>query len=316
MLVVGDVMLDRYWWGIVGRISPEAPVPVVALDRSSLVAGGAANVAANIISLGGEVRLIGVIGDDDEGLQLRDLIEGAVGKTDLLADPDRGTTTKTRIIAHNQHVARIDREDCRAIGAELAEPLTERFAELLEGSDIVILSDYAKGTITNEISTRLITMSNKKRVRVVVDPKGEDFTKYSGAFAVTPNEVEAYAACDRRFKGNSKLVETGRRLLAAGLFENVLITRGGSGMLVVGRDGASEKIRATNRNVYDVTGAGDTVVATLGLALAAGADFKSAANLANLAAGNVVEKVGTSTISKTELDNEVRRYSEARAANP
>lgn len=306
VLIVGDLMLDRFWWGSVSRISPEAPVPVVRLDRTSLVAGGAANVAMNAAGLGAEVFLAGVVGNDAEGRIFPDLLaRGEVRQDLLLTDRDRPTTVKTRVIAHQQQVVRIDQETKDPIAHETVEILWEKIEEVFDQTDILVLSDYAKGVLTADLITRLITKANQHNKYCLVDPKGKDYSKYREATLLTPNKKEAAEACKLEEDGEETVALAGRRLIAELDLEALLITRGEEGMTLFQQNQEPHNLPALAREVYDVTGAGDTVIATLAIGLAAGADFKDAAKLANLAAGLVVEQVGTTAISFAELKEEL-----------
>jgi rfaE bifunctional protein kinase chain/domain len=297
VLVVGDVMLDRYWWGTVDRISPEAPVPVVQLEHESLTAGGAANVAANIKGLGAVPVLVGTVGDDEEGNALRELLARAgIAPEFLVNSVKRPTTVKTRIVAHQQQVARIDRE----IKAPLASCDEERVwtmaAGLLESCQIVIASDYDKGLLTDGLLSRLITQSKLTGKQILIDPKGTDYRKYKQATILTPNKKEALEA-----SGAENVSAAAQRLLDELALEAVLVTRGEEGMSIFSNDEAERELAARARHVYDVTGAGDTVIATLAVALGAGAKLRLAAEVANLAAGFVVEEVGTTAITLEKL---------------
>lgn len=296
VLVVGDVMLDRYHWGDVSRISPEAPVPVVRLDRTTIAAGGAANVAANIVGLGASVRLFGLIGDDAEGDVLKREIERTgVSGDDLVGVGGRQTTVKTRIVAHGQHVVRLDQEDASSLAGPVQDALCADLVRALETSSIVVVSDYAKGMLTDELLARLITSARRSGIPVLVDPKGKEYAKYAGATMVTPNQKEALDACG--LNSENSLEAAGRKLLTDLNLESALITCGAAGMRLF-LDGAEPvSFTARARKVYDVTGAGDTVIAALGTALGTGAGLHPAVEFANLAAGIVVEQIGTTAIT-------------------
>lgn len=302
VLVVGDVMLDRYWWGKVQRISPEAPVPVVNLEKTSLVPGGAANVAANITGLGAKPFLFGIIGEDSEGELFAQILNSIdVSSKFLLREKNRPTTIKTRIVAHNQQVVRIDQENIQPISSATQKNLINQFKELIEDIDIVIVSDYAKGVITEDLASRLITTARRSNKLILVDPKGRDFSKYRGATLLTPNKQEAATACNFE-PNNSDLIEkAGLQLLKNLDSEAVLITQGDQGMTLFEKNKPPFHLNTSARAVYDVTGAGDTVIASLGVAVGAGADLVAAAEIANINAGLVVEEVGTTAISLKRL---------------
>ncbi len=306
VLVVGDVMLDRYHWGNVSRISPEAPVPVVRLERTTIAAGGAANVAANIVGLGATVRLFGLIGDDAEGDVLRqEIVRAGVGGDDLFAVRQRPTTVKTRIVAHGQHVVRLDQEDSAALDGPAEDELNTRIGAALPSASIVIVSDYAKGMLSDAILARLITSARRLGIPVLADPKGKEYGKYAGATMVTPNQKEALDACG--LDSENSLEAAGRKLLTDLDLESVLITRGEAGMSLFRGAGGPVSFAARARTVFDVTGAGDTVIAALGTALGTGVGLLAAVEFANLAAGIVVEQIGTTAITASL----VREYLDA-----
>lgn len=303
VLIVGDVMLDRYWWGSVSRISPEAPVPVVKLERTTAAAGGAANVAANVVGLGAEALLVGVVGNDGEGALLSEILEAAnISPRRLVTTDERPTSVKTRIIAHSQQVVRVDSEQVAPISESVAERVFKAIEQIIEYADIVIVSDYAKGLLTENLLSRLITKCSSDRKNILVDPKGKDYTKYTGATLLTPNQKEATEAVGLEDFEENLVEKAGKALLEKISTDSVLITQGEKGMTLFLGDGATHRFEALARNVYDVTGAGDTVIATLAVAIGAGLDFFDAARLANIAAGLVVEQVGTTAITLEMLD--------------
>jgi D-beta-D-heptose 7-phosphate kinase/D-beta-D-heptose 1-phosphate adenosyltransferase len=303
VLVIGDVMLDRYCWGSVGRISPEAPVPIVSLNQTTLVAGGAANVAANVAGLGATPFLVGVVGGDAEAEILSTVLaDGNVSAKLLIPIKKRRTTVKTRIIAHQQQVVRLDQEDTKPLEQKDFEVVLKRIEKVWDEIEIVIISDYAKGFLTEELLARLIITAKQKRKILLVDPKGQDYLKYRGATLLTPNRSEAAAAC--KFADEPDTVEkAGNKLLAEIKAKAVLITQGENGMTLFQKGQKSIEIKASARKVYDVTGAGDTVISCLAVALAAGADFVTAAKISNVAAGAVVEYIGTTAITRKMLEN-------------
>lgn len=298
VLVVGDVMIDRYWWGSVSRISPEAPVPVVKLDNLSLVAGGAANVAANIAGLGAEALLVGVIGDDNEAQIFPELLNKSNVKADFLIKvPERQTTIKTRVIAHGQQIVRIDQETKKNLTSSAQQKIWETIQNLLGRIDIIVVSDYAKGVLTNKLLKRLITTAKEKNKLILIDPKGKKFSKYRGATLLTPNQREAFEACGLEENVKDSVDKSGNFLRENLSLEAILITQGEKGMRLFQKNMEITNLNSLARQVYDVTGAGDTVIATLAVAIASGADFYEASKIANIAAGLVVEQVGTTAIS-------------------
>src|SRR5579875_716646 len=300
-LILGDLMLDRYWWGRVERISPEAPVPVVRKQRSTIAPGGAANVAANIAALGGEPLLLGLVGADAAGQEFRTaLLERGLSVDHLIVDGERATTVKTRIIAHNQHVVRVDEEDTQPVVSSLLHQLVSRVQILLPSCDVVVLSDYAKGLLIPELLQEVIRSASRSDRRTVVDPKGGDYSRYDGAYVLTPNRMEALLAAGfPPTHKDSSVAAT--RLLDNLRVEAILVTEGDEGMTLYDRSASPRHVPALARTVYDVTGAGDTVVATLSLAVAAGASLWTAAQLANIAAGLAVEQIGTTAVTSRSL---------------
>ena len=299
--VIGDIILDQFIWGIVERISPEAPVPVIQITRETIHLGGAANVAANLVALGARPVLIGVIGEDQAGITLRKEMERMGMATDgLIVDQARATTVKTRIIAHNQQVCRADRECRDAVGGPVLEQLLAAASRALAVTAGTVVSDYAKGVVRSAFLAAAITQSRAVGHFVAVDPKVEDFSIYRGASIITPNKREAERAAGVRITDEDSLIRAGRQLLEKTGAEHILITRGEEGMTLVEREGYLHLPTAA-REVYDVTGAGDTVIATLSAALAAGADIQEAAYLANHAAGVVVGRVGTASATGEDI---------------
>jgi rfaE bifunctional protein kinase chain/domain len=304
VLVIGDVMLDRYWWGTVDRISPEAPVPIVRLGETTLAAGGAANVAANIAGLGAEPLLLGISGDDADADLLSDALSSAEISADyLIRSNRRPTTLKTRIVAHGQHVVRIDQETNSPIDEDLEDRVKESAAELIEaGLDSIVVSDYAKGMLSTSVLSTIFDAASRAGTRVFVDPKGHDYLKYRGASVITPNRLEAATACGLD-PGSPDLVSlAGTRLMDEIRGEAVLITEGEHGMTLFCDSRTPVHFDSSAREVFDVTGAGDTVIATFATAAGSGSDLLEAANLANIAAGIVVASVGTTRIDADDLN--------------
>ena len=300
--VIGDVMLDRFMIGRVGRISPEAPVPVVVFENEEIRLGGAANVAHNLRALGGAVDLIGVVGDDDSAAQLKnELAAKGIHSTGLITDPGRRTTTKLRVVTNrNQQVARIDFESDHEVGTTIEEALGQQVEMRARSSQVVLVSDYQKGVITRQSMAQLIAFAHTNGVPVIVDPKVPHIDYYAGASLVTPNHVEAESATNSRISSHDDARRASQALRQRVGAESVLITRGEHGMWLdhAGQDGY---LPASAREVADVTGAGDTVIATLALAIAAGGNMFEAARLANEAASIVVGKFGAATVSPEEL---------------
>jgi len=304
VLIVGDIMLDRYWWGSVSRISPEAPVPVVTLDKISLLAGGAANVAANVAGLGAKPYLVGITGEDEEAKMLTEVLRKAnISSSFLVLLKNRRTTVKTRIVAHNQHVVRIDQENTHVLSKEEEQVVFKKIEAIIDEVDVVIISDYAKGLISEKLAKRLITKTVTLQKKILVDPKGKNYSKYKGATLLTPNQREAVQATNLDEYEKDSVEKSGNILLESLSVEALLITRGEKGMTLFQKNKEIEHLKALARKVYDVTGAGDTVIASLAVMLASGADFREAANIANVSAGLVVEQIGTTAISLETLRN-------------
>ncbi len=302
VLVLGDVMLDEFLWGRVRRISPEAPVPVVEIERESFHVGGAGNVARNVRSLQGAAVLAGVVGADAAAARLRSELRLA-GVEDALVEAPGGrpTTLKTRILASHQQICRADREDVEDIAPALESSLLARARTAIRNSDAVIVSDYQKGVVTRTVMRAVLTAARARRVPVLVDPKVRHFSFYRGATLVTPNQNEAEQATGLRLRSEGDVRAAGDRILKILGCKAALITRGEHGMSLFETGRRPAHIAAAAREVYDVTGAGDTVIATLALGLAAGARLVEAATLANAAAGIVVGKLGTATASAEEI---------------
>jgi rfaE bifunctional protein kinase chain/domain len=302
ILVVGDVMLDEFIWGRVSRISPEAPVPVVEVSHQTFHLGGAANVAANVRALGGAATVAGVVGQDAAGSRVREeLSEAGIEASLAASDSGRPTTVKTRIIAHSQQVVRADRERSDEIPPALEEDLLARVRSCLPGTGAVVLSDYQKGVVTRRLARSVFQAARRRGIPVLVDPKVRHFGLYRGAWLVTPNQLEAEQASGLRIRSPQELAAAAARLLKQLRCEGILVTRGEQGMSLFRPRRRALHIPATAREVYDVTGAGDTVIATLALALAGAASLEQAAQLANAAAGVVVAKLGTATASAEEV---------------
>lgn len=307
ILVVGDLMVDEYLWGDVERISPEAPVQVVTIKGEDFSLGGSGNVVNNVVALGAKVSAVGVIGTGSDGqLLLNKLNELGVDIAGIFQDSNRPTTRKTRIIASNQHVLRIDRETKESISEPAFEAIAKYLEDKIPDVDVVLISDYGKGLITEALMARLIAAAQKHKKITIADPKGLDFSKYSGVSLITPNKKEAALASGIEVVDEKTLIEAGNKILQRVGIDKLLITCGKDGMVLFDRNKAPYKIRAETRQVYDVSGAGDTVLAVFGLAVASGISFEDGAVLANTSAGIVVGKVGTATVSRQELSSALK----------
>ena len=306
LLVIGDVMVDRFIYGDVRRISPEAPVPVVRITREFSQLGGAGNVARNAAALGASVAFFSVIGEDRAGQEVTELLSALSGveqdvESFLRVNRSRETTIKNRFFAADgHHLLRADRETIAAIAPDDESDLVQTFAREVENADAVLLSDYGKGVVTASLARAVIGHARAAGVPIVVDPKGADYAPYGGATVVTPNRAELAQASGASVDDDNALVAAARHVLDATAIESVLVTRSADGMTLIGADGVTH-LRAESQEVADVTGAGDTVVAVLGTALAAGASLADGARLANAAAGLVVRRRGTAVVSTREL---------------
>lgn len=310
VVVYGDVMLDEFVWGDVTRISPEAPVPVVDIRRESVHLGGAANVLANLVALGAHASVVGVVGQDQAGERLRAELRRATNvehaDESLIVDESRPSTIKTRIIAHNQLVVRADRERRTPVEAAVEARLISVLQNALKEADAFVVSDYDKGAVTPRVLGQILPLAYERGIPVLVDPKIRNFAAYRPATLVTPNHHEAL-----RLTGiedhTDEALKTAAHLIRERLrCESVLITRGERGMMLLEKDREPIYVETAAREVYDVTGAGDTVIATLSAALSAGATMLEAAILANHAAGIVVGKVGTATASADEIIDSIQ----------
>ncbi len=300
-LILGDVMLDRFAYGAAERLSPEAPIPVLSLREETTMPGGAGNVARNVASLGGQAVIVGLVGADAAGAELRAWAEPGV-TPDFIEAADRPTTQKTRYVADGHQLLRVDREDRRPASGDLAEQLLATFRRHLPAADVVILSDYAKGVLADAVLAGAIAAARAAGKPIIADPKHVDLRRYDGVTLLTPNRGEATAAT--RIAGEDDAATAGAAeaiLSAAPNVDAVLVTRGPRGMTLLRRGTPATHFAAAAREVFDVSGAGDTVVATLALAFAGGADLAAAAELANIAAGIAVGKIGTAAVRHEEL---------------
>ncbi|MBT8137823.1 MAG: bifunctional D-glycero-beta-D-manno-heptose-7-phosphate kinase/D-glycero-beta-D-manno-heptose 1-phosphate adenylyltransferase HldE [Gammaproteobacteria bacterium] len=301
VVIAGDVMLDRYWLGPASRISPEAPVPVVRVRETGERPGGAANVALNLAALDSKPVLLGVTGDDEAAGSLAKLLETASVECHL-GRSRAPTITKLRVLSRNQQLIRLDHEEDFAAGPDCFP--ADEYVAACAGASVVVLSDYAKGTLREPAA--LIKMAHDAGARVLVDPKGNDFARYRGATLLTPNLGE-FEAVVGRCSSDDEIVVRGEALRSELGLQHLLVTRGDEGMTLISGDSSALHLQAETREVYDVTGAGDTVIATLAGSLAAGADVATAATLANIAAGIAVRKLGVATVSRSELRLELHR---------
>lgn len=314
ILVIGDWILDQFVWGTVDRVSPEAPVPVVNVIRESFVPGGALNVANNIRTLGGFVYPCGIVGRDLIGRMLvKTMKKEGIDTTGAIYDPDRPTTLKTRIIAHSQQVVRFDKENSRELAGELFKKAAACIDKAISKVDAIVIEDYGKGMITPELLTHILKKAKALKKPVLVDPKEKNFNYYQGVTVITPNRKEAFSAYHKLMKDSETpdINEVGKALLKYFSCQSVLITLGEEGMMLFEKNGGVTKIPTAAREVFDVSGAGDTVIAVFTMALAAGASMKEAALISNKAAGIVVGKLGTATVTPEELKQSLAEHSSA-----
>lgn len=302
VLVIGDLMIDEYLWGDVDRISPEAPVQIVAVKKEESTLGGSGNVINNLAALGAKVFAAGVIGTGRSGnILLKRLKYLRVDSGGVIQERGRPTTRKTRIIAAHQHVLRIDRETKKEISGKTLQKIAGFIRKKIPETDVVIVSDYGKGLITKSLMAVIVESAKKHGKITMADPKGLDYSKYSGVTMITPNRKEAALAAGVEITDNSSLIDAGTKIINSFDIEKLLVTCGKDGMTLFEKNKKPYKIKAEARQVFDVSGAGDTVIAVMGLCLASGASFRDAASVANTAAGIVVGKVGTATVSGKEL---------------
>lgn len=302
ILVIGDLMLDRYLWGNVERISPEAPVPVFHIRERSEVLGGAGNVASNLVGLGCSVTAIGLTGNDDAKLQLKNLLLDRGVNSHIIIDPDRPTVTKTRVVSQGQQLIRFDEEETLPIKDNIKNELLESIKDNLANSNAIIVSDYGKGILqAKDLAQDIIRLARSSCIPVIIDPKGNDWERYRGATCITPNTKELEAVLGYSISDEEQLVQAMRSTMSQYGFDWLVVTRGPLGMCIMNKRGSCTFLPALTKQVYDVSGAGDTVIATLSLCVGSGFTFLDGAKLANIAAGIVVGKVGTQPIDLTEL---------------
>jgi D-beta-D-heptose 7-phosphate kinase/D-beta-D-heptose 1-phosphate adenosyltransferase len=320
VLVVGDLMIDHYLWGSVNRISPEAPVQVVDIDKETTVLGGAGNVVNNLNALGCDVSVISVVGDDDVAHELKEMLDAIEAKSFLVKELGRKTSKKSRIIASHSQVVRYDKESKDNILQSSEAEVLNSFSKLCDEVEIVLLSDYGKGVLTDALTKEIISIANAKNKKVLVDPKGLDYSKYRGAYLLTPNKKEAQEASGITITDDNSLIKALKKLKTVAELDISLITLSEDGIAIY--DDKLTMRPTVAREVYDVTGAGDTVLASLGYALAIKKDIVSALEFANLAAGVVVGKLGSATatideiehyrasINKTSIDAHIKSFDE------
>lgn len=300
VLVIGDLILDHYVWGNVNRISPEAPVPVVQVTKESFMLGGAANVAHNIVSLGGNAAVIGVNGNDHAGSALAEMLMGRGVNCEGIFIENRPTTVKTRVIAHNQQVVRFDREDSKYVGGRILKGVMDYIYSVYSGVAAIIISDYKKGMVSDELIRGILKHPRAGKVFIAVDPKVGHFDFYGGVSLITPNLTEASEGANVDIRDERSLVAAGKLLMKRLGCKSVLVTRGESGMSLFEK-GRVSHIPTVAKKVYDVTGAGDTVISAFTLARISGASMEEAAVIANHAAGIVVGEVGTAVVTPEQL---------------
>lgn len=299
--VIGDVMLDKYYWGTVSRVSPEAPVPVIDLEKETYHLGGAANVASNLASLGVNTHIASVLGQDKSGLAFREIAErSGMNTKGLYLDENRPTTVKTRVMGNNQHIARMDREVRTPISCDAADYILE-FLQKTPELSAIILEDYNKGTLTESLIHNIIGFAESKKIAVFVDPKFDNFFAYKGVTVFKPNKKEAAGALNVKINDKEDLYRVGKELLNKLQCDNVLLTLGADGMMLFEQNGEIGHIPTIARHISDVSGAGDTVIAVLAAAYCSGASIQEAASLANYAAGVVCESPGIVSIKPNEL---------------
>ena len=308
-LVIGDLMIDEYLWGSVDRISPEAPVPVVSIEKESHALGGAGNVIHNLVAMGAGVSAIGTAGTGKAGRMIFEKLEDLGIETDgIISEPQRPTTRKTRVIASNQQVLRIDKEIKKNINSNTLEKLVKIIKNRISDVDLIILSDYDKGLVTKDLVQQTVNLSKKHNILTLADPKALNFSKYELVSTLTPNKKEASLAANMDIKSNQDVFAAGQILMDKIKLERLLITCGKDGMILFEKSKKPYIIKSQAQQVFDVSGAGDTVISLLGLSLATGATFKESAMVANSAAGIVVAKLGAATPSMEELQMALTKH--------
>ncbi|MCK5450879.1 MAG: D-glycero-beta-D-manno-heptose-7-phosphate kinase [Candidatus Omnitrophica bacterium] len=311
VVVIGDLLLDQFIWGEVSRISPEAPVPVVWVKDEGFMPGGACNVASNLTKFGAEVSLVGIVGDDEKAGILKGQLKGTGIKTDgIITDKTRPTVLKTRVIAHHQQVVRIDRERIDHVEGKYFKKIQDYLEENIKSFDGIIIEDYGKGIITPTLLKMVVPLAKKHKKIVAVDPKEDHFSYYKGVSVLTPNHHEAAKAVGFELKNEKSLIRGGEKLLRELRAKVVLITLGENGMMVFEKDKKPHKIPTLAQEVFDVSGAGDTVIAVYTLGIISGASPTLSAHIANCAAGIVVGKVGVAMVERKELLDRLKKEAE------
>ncbi len=309
VLVVGDIMVDQFIWGKVSRISPEAPVPVVKVTSESLLLGGCANVLNNVFSMGGKVAVSGIVGSDKMGSWLIDKLKAMnIDTAGIIVEDERPTIVKTRVVAHSQQVVRFDREDKSPVSQDSLQGIIEYIKSMEDNLGAVVISDYNKGVFSEELIRGIREITSERGIILCIDPKQSDFSLYRGCDLITPNHQEMERALGMELKNNDDITNGGRTLIRKFDFGALLVTRGEEGMSLFENNGRVTHISTVARDVFDVTGAGDTVIGVFALCVAAGATFREASALSNHAAGIAVGKVGTAPVYQDELK---KRYEQA-----
>ncbi|MBL42891.1 MAG: D-glycero-beta-D-manno-heptose-7-phosphate kinase [Rhodospirillaceae bacterium] len=309
ILCIGDIILDRFISGEVDRVSPEAPIPIINVQKNKDILGGVGNVVANISSLGAYSEVISCIGDDPEGLVIKNLVNSLPNtKSKLYLDKTRISTSKERYVSGSQHLLRVDREDKREIDKKLEEKIKNSIKNLIGKFDIIILSDYGKGFLTKSLTKEIIKNAKKKNISVIVDPNGNDYSKYYGCDIITPNKLELSLASNIDCHNDKAINKAAKKIQSENKINYILVTRSDEGMSLFKPSGRVMNLKSEAKEVYDVSGAGDTVVATLAIILGTGGDIESASTVSNCAAGIVIAKFGTSVLRKSDLLNVTSRY--------
>ncbi len=302
VLVIGDIMVDQFIWGKVSRISPEAPVPVVNVTSENLLLGGCANVLNNVFSIGGKAYVSGIVGSDGMGNWLIETLQKmGIDTGGVIVEDGRPTIVKTRVVAHNQQVVRFDREDKRAVTPDSMQRIISYVDSMDNDLGAVIISDYSKGVFSEQLASKIREITKKRGIMLCIDPKQSDFSVYRGCDLITPNQQETERALGMEIESSSNLEKGGAALMNTFDFGALLVTRGEDGMTLFEKNGSMTNIPTVAREVFDVTGAGDTVIGVFALCVAAGATLREAAYLANHAAGIAVGKVGTAPVYREEL---------------
>lgn len=310
ILIVGDLMLDEYIWGDVNRVSPEAPIPVLDVKDITFIPGGAANTANNIKTLGGKVVLVGIVGQDEKGRILIELLkEKGIDIEGVVLDKNRKTTLKTRAVARDQHIVRIDQENREPIDKDAENKILNFIKSRLKEIDSIIISDYLKGVVTLDLAKSIIALCRENNIPCLADAKGDDYSRYENCHLLTPNEKELAFALNLKIDNDERLLTAGKKILSEFSCDNVLVKQGKQGMTLFEKNGDIFHFPAVNKKAKDVSGAGDTSIAVLALSLASGAEPREAVILASHACGVAVGKVGTAVVLPEELENSLKNNS-------